>query len=96
MLKANNPFYINCNKQLLISFSTGFTSTADDSDNVEKAPEVEMEMQIKHAGQSVTSTKEIKFKKQALSSFKNILMVNERKIHINSLKLFNQVIILAE
>ena len=44
---------------------------------------------------SVTSTMEVKFKVQALSSLRKIPRVNEKKIHINSLKLFNWLIIIA-
>ena len=48
------PFGNDRDKELLVSFSTGFTSTADDSVNAERAAEVGMEMQIKLDGQSVT------------------------------------------
>ena len=39
-----------------MSFSTGFTSTGDDSVNAERAAEVGIEMEINLDGQSVTST----------------------------------------
>ena len=39
-----------------MSFSTGFTSTRDDSVNAERAAEVGIEMEINLDGQSVTST----------------------------------------
>ena len=38
---------------MLISFSTGFTSTADNADNADKAAVVEREMEIKLDGESV-------------------------------------------
>ena len=44
------------NKELLVSFSTGFTSTRDDSVNAERAAEVGIEMEINLDGQWVTST----------------------------------------
>ena len=50
------PFDNDRDKELLVSFSTRFTSTADDSVNAERAAEVGMEMQIKLDGQSVTFT----------------------------------------
>ena len=53
-------------------------------------------MEIKLDGKSVTSTMEVKFKVQALSSLRMIPKVNEKKIHINSLKLFNRLIIIAQ
>ena len=37
------PFDNNQNKELLVSFSTGFTSTGSDSVNAERAAEVGME-----------------------------------------------------
>ena len=46
----------NRHKALLVSFSTGFTSTRDDSVNAETAAEVGIEMEINPDGQSVTST----------------------------------------
>ena len=58
--EENNPF--DRDKKLLVSFSTGFTSTANDAVNAERAAEVGREMQIKLDGQSVTSTMEVKFK----------------------------------
>ena len=81
---------------MLVSFSTGFTSTANDAVNAERAAEVGREMQTKLDGQSVTSTMEVKFKVQALSLLRKIPKVNEKKIHLNSLKLFNRLIIFAQ
>ena len=92
--EENNPF--DRDKKLLVSFSTGFTSTANDAVNAERAAEVGREMQIKLDGQSVTSTMEVKFKVQALSSLRKIPKVNEKKIHLDSLKLFNRLIIFAQ
>ena len=83
------PFDHEQDKQLLVPFSTGFVSTADDAVNAEKAAEVGREMQVKLDGQSVTSTMEVKLKVQALSSLRNIPKINEKKIHLDSIKLFN-------
>jgi len=44
-LDENNPFDHDRDKQLLVSFSTGFTSTAGDGVNAERAAEVGREMQ---------------------------------------------------
>ena len=93
--EENKPFDNSRDKELLVSFSTGFTST-DDSANAERAAEIGMEMQIKLDGQSVTSTMDVKSKVKALSSLRKIPMVNEKKIHIDSLKLFNRLIIFAQ
>ena len=94
--EENNPFDKDRDKKLLVSFSTGFTSTANDAVNAERAAEVGREMQTKMDGQSVTSTMEVKFKVQALSSLRKIPKVNEKKIHLDSLKLFNRLIIFAQ
>ena len=91
--EENDPFDHERDKQLLVSFSTGFVSTADDAVNAEKAAEVGREMQVKLDGQSVTSTMEVKLKVQALSSLRNIPKINEKKIHLDSIKLFNRLII---
>ena len=42
-------------------------------------------------GQSVTSTMDVKSKVQALSSLRKIPKVKEKKIHLDSLILFNPV-----
>ena len=94
-LEENNPFNHDRDNQLLVSFSTGFTSTANDGVNAERAAEVGREMQKKMDAQPVTSTVEVKFKVQALSSLRKIPKLNERKIHLNSLRLFNRLIIIA-
>ena len=72
------------------------TSTADDAINAERATEVRREMQIKLDGKSVTSTMEVMFKVNALSSLRKMSKVNAKKIHLNSLKLFNRLLILAQ
>ena len=71
-------------------------STVDDAINAERATEVEREMQIKLDGKSVTSTMEVKFKVNALSSLRKNSNVYGKKIHLNSLKLFNRLLILAQ
>ena len=53
-------------------------------------------MQIKLDKQSVTSTMDVKSKVQALSSHIKIPMVNKKKIYLDSLKLFNRLIIFAQ
>ena len=53
-------------------------------------------MQKKLDGQSATSTMEVKLKVQALSSLRKIPKVNEEKIHLNSLRFFNRLIILTQ
>ena len=86
----------NNRDELLVSFSTGFTCTGDDSVNAERAAEVRIEMQIKLDGQSVTSSMDVKSKVKALSSLRKIPTVNEKKIHLDSVKLFSRLIIFAQ
>ena len=65
MVDENNPFDHDRDKQLLVSLSTEFTSTADDAVNAERATEIQeigRQMQIKLDGQPVTSTVGVKFK----------------------------------
>ncbi|KAK1893893.1 Chromosome-associated kinesin KIF4 [Dissostichus eleginoides] len=94
--EENNPFDLDRDKELLVSFSTGFRSTGDDPVNAETAAEIGREMENKLDGQSVTSTMEVKSKVQALSSLRKIPKINEKKIHLDSLKLFNRLIIFAQ
>ena len=94
--EENMPFDNNQDKELLVSFSTGFTSTGDDSVNAERAAEVGMEMQIKLDVQSATSSMDAKSMVKALSSLRKISTVNEKKIHFDSVKLFNRLIIFAQ
>ena len=93
--EENKPFDYDRDKDSLVSLSTGFISTRDDSVNAEKAAEVGMEMQITLEGLSVTSTTEVKSKVKAISFLRKILIVNEKKIHLDSVKLFNRLIIFA-
>ena len=79
-----------------MSFSTGFTSTVGDSVNAERAAEEGMAMQIKLDGRSVTSSMDVKSKVKALSSLRKIPTVNEKKINLDSVKLFNQLIIFGQ
>lgn len=94
--EENKPFDNDRDKDLLVSFSTGFTSTGNDLVNAERAAEVGMRMQIKLDGQSVTSTMDVKSKIKALSSLRKTILVNEKEIHLDSLKLFNRLIIFAQ
>jgi len=54
------------------------------------------EAQKKLDEQSVTSTMEVKFKVKALSSYRKIPKLNEMKIYLNSIRLFNQLIIVVQ
>ena len=70
-----------------MSFSTGFTR--DDSVNAERAAEVGIEMEIKPRWTvSDINYMDVKSKVKALSSLRKISMVN-KKIHLDSVKLFN-------
>ena len=53
-------------------------------------------MQTKLDGKSVISTMDVRFKVKTLSSLRNTPKVNEKNINLNSLKLFNRLIILAQ
>ncbi len=94
--QENDPFDQDRDIKLLVSFSTGFTSTENYQVNAEKAAEIGREMHKKLDRKSVTSTMEVKFKVQALSSFRKTSKINEKRIHVNSLKHFNRLIIIAQ
>ena len=81
--EENKPFDNDQDKESLFSFSTGFISTRDDSVNAEKAAEVGMDVQIKLDGLSVTSSMDVQSKVKALSSRRNVPIVNEKKIHLD-------------
>ena len=82
-------FIMDETSSYLCPFSTEFTSTVDDPVNAERAAEMWREMQVKLDGQSVTSTMEVNFKVHALSSLRKVPKVNEKKIHLDSIKFFN-------
>ena len=58
--EENKQFGNDRDKELLISFSPGFTSTGDDSVNTDRAADVRWEVQIKLDAQSVTSIMDVK------------------------------------
>ena len=53
-------------------------------------------MRINLDGKSATSSMQVKFKVQPLSSLRRIPKVNEMKLHINLFKLFIQLIIISQ
>ena len=79
-IEENMPFDNNRDKELLMSFSTGFTSTGGDSVNAERAAEVGMEMQIKLDGQSGTLSMDVKSKVKALLSLRKIPTVTRIRL----------------
>ena len=93
----NNPFNYDRDKQLLVSFSSGFTSTAEvNAERSTEIQEIRRQMQIKLDGQPVTSIMGVKLKVQAFSSLRKISKVSDRKIHLNSVKLFSRLIMFAQ
>ena len=79
-----------------MSFSIGFTSNGDDTVNAERATEIGRVIQKKLDKQTPTETIELKSRVQALSSLRKIPKVNEKKIHLDSLKFFNRLIVIAQ
>jgi len=53
-------------------------------------------MQINLDGKSAISSMQVKFKVQPLSSPRRVPKVNDRKLHINLLKLFNWLLIISQ
>ena len=73
----NNPFNYDRDKQLLVSFSSEFTSTAEvNAERATEIQEIRMQMQIKLDGQPVTSTMGVKLKVQAFSSLRKLSLIH--------------------
>ena len=95
-LEENSPFDPDRDSEKLVSFSTGFTSNGDDAVNAERATEIGRAIQKKLDKQTPTATIELKSRVQALSSLRKIPKVNEKKIHLDSIKFFNRLIVIAQ
>ena len=80
--EENNPFDHDRDKEMLVSFSKGFTSTGDDPVNAERAAEVGREMQIKLDGQSATLTMEIHL--DSLKLFKRLIIFAQRDMTVET------------
>ena len=94
-LNDMQPFDDTRDKNLLISFSTGFFSNLEDDINPEKAVEVGKAMQTKLDGQVPTTKIEIKFKVKPLSSLRNDTNA-QVTTRVNALKYFNRLVIFAQ
>ena len=95
-LEEVNPFDATRDKKTLVSFSTGFSSTPDDLVNADRAEEVGSAMQVKMDGKTVMDTMETKNKVKSLQSLRSGPKVNGKKLVIDSLKIFNRLIIISE
>ena len=95
-LEEVNPFDATRDKKTLVSFSTGFSSTPDDLVNADRAEEVGSAMQVKMDGKTVLDTMETKNKVKSLQSLRSGPKVNGKKLVIDSLKIFNRLIIISE
>uniref|UniRef100_UPI00358E3900 uncharacterized protein n=1 Tax=Myxine glutinosa TaxID=7769 RepID=UPI00358E3900 len=95
-LEEVNPFDATRDSKTLVSFSTGFSSTPEDPVNADQAEEVGRAMQAKIDGKTFLDTMETKHKVKSLESFRSGPKVNGKKLVIDSLKLFNRLIIISE
>ena len=92
-LEEVNPFDATRDRKTLVSFSTGFSSTPREPVNADQAEEVGRAIQAKMDGQTVLDTMETKHKVKSLVSLRSGPKV---KLVIDSLKLFNCLIIISE
>ena len=95
-LEEVNPFDATRDSKIVVSFSTGFSSTPDDPVNADQAEEVGRAMQAKMDGKTVLDTMETKHKVKSLENLRSGPKVNGKKLVIDSLKLFNRLIIISE
>lgn len=90
-----NPFDATWDKDTLVSFSTGFSSTPKDQVNADQA-EVGRAIQAKMDGKTVLDSMENKHKVKSLASLRSGPKVKGERLVIDSLKLFNHLIIISE
>ena len=95
-LKEINPFDSTRDGKTLVSFSTGFSSSSEDSVNPEKAEEIGRAMQIEMDGKSVLDTMQTKYKVKSLATLRSGPKLNGEKIAVDSVRLFNRLIIISE
>ena len=95
-LEEVNPFDATRAGNILVSFSTGFSSTPEDPINADQAEEVGRVMHAKMDGKTVLYTMEIKNKVKSLESLRSGPKVNGKKLVIDSHKLFNRLVIISE
>lgn len=95
-LEEVNPFDSIRDRNTLVSFSTGFSSTTGDSVNADQAEEVGRAIQAKMDGKTVLDTMETKHKVKSLASLRSAPKINGEKLITDSLKLFNRLIIISE
>ena len=93
-LEQVNPFDARRDKNTLVSFSTGFSSTPGDQVNADQAEEVGRAMQARMDGKTVLDPLETKHKVKSLANLRSGPKVNGEKLVIDSLKLFNRLIII--
>ena len=79
-----------------ISFSTGFSRIPEDPVNADQAEKVGRVLQTKMNGQTVLDLMETKHKVKSLEILRSGHKVNGKKLVIDSLKLFNRLIIIIE
>ena len=95
-LEEVNPFDATRDKKTLVSFSTGFSSTPEDQVNADQAEEVGRAIQAKMDGKTVVDAMVTKHKVKSLASLRSGPKVNGEKLVIDSLKLFNRLIVISE
>ena len=83
-------------KDVLISFSTGFFSRGDDSINPEKALDVGKDIHIKIDGQVPSAKIENKYKVQPLSNLRQNVISRQANSQVCALKYFNRLVIFAQ
>ena len=91
-----NPFHTSRDPKLLVSFATGYVSNAErDSINPEKFMTVGQKMNKTLDNKPFCTSMEVKNKVSPLSFLRNAPVMNNERVHIYLLKLFNRLIIIV-
>ena len=95
-LDEMQPFDGTHEKNVLVSFLTGFLSTEVDNVNADKAVNIGKNIQIKVDGQVPTAKMETKCKVQPLAVLRNVATASHTNTQLNAMKFFNLLIISAQ
>ena len=95
-LNDMEPFSSSRDKNLLISFSTGFVSMDGDGINPKKSLNVGVNIQLKLDGKVPSTKIEMKNKVKPLSVLRNNVLTSPVNHQVNALKYFNRLVIFAQ
>ena len=95
-LEEYNPFDEDRDRNVLVSFSTGFTSSSEDDVNVDEAENVGGMFQKTMDGKSVLGPMSRKNQVKTLKILREAPKVNGNKLSMDSMKLFSRIVFVSE